>query len=304
MNSLHKVVVEDVEIGGDYDFDLPYQTGQPQVTTQALKDGFAALKAKRNINILVVRLLALMFLSFGSAFSQVPAEFEVASVKVAIPPADGRWSVGMRFDPGHFVAEYSTLKEIIVAVYPVPPGAKIAGPDWIEKDRYSIDAKAATSATPKELRGMVQRLLESRFRLKLRTEERTGSVFVLIISSKGLKLLPVKFDGEDPTRGAIRYTKTGLEFQHTSLKFLASYLGWLLGRPVSDESGDTALYDFTLTYAGRGGTPLLDIPESDPAFGQPTIFNAVESLGLKLETRQGKLTTYVVESAQRLPVEN
>jgi hypothetical protein len=42
-------------MNGYFDFDVPYQPGQPEVTTQALRElGLEAVKARRSIPILVV----------------------------------------------------------------------------------------------------------------------------------------------------------------------------------------------------------------------------------------------------------
>lgn len=53
--SLNAVVIDQTGMDGHYDFDVPYQPGQPVVTTQALKDiGLEAVKARRNLQVLVV----------------------------------------------------------------------------------------------------------------------------------------------------------------------------------------------------------------------------------------------------------
>jgi hypothetical protein len=42
-------------LDGAYDFDIPYQPGQPDVTTAALKDiGLEAVPSRRNVRVLVV----------------------------------------------------------------------------------------------------------------------------------------------------------------------------------------------------------------------------------------------------------
>jgi uncharacterized protein (TIGR03435 family) len=111
----------------------------------------------------------------------------------------------------------------------------------------------------------------------------------------------------------MHYTPNGIEFQHTSMKFLAGVLA-LVGRPVMDESGIEGLFDFNLFYANRGfGAPVLDGPAGAPDKpgegspgnqDQPTIFEALQRLGLKLESRQGTLTTFIVDHAERIPAEN
>jgi len=54
-NSFHAIVVDETGLTGQYDFEIPYQPGQPEVTADALKNiGLEAVKAQRNVRILVV----------------------------------------------------------------------------------------------------------------------------------------------------------------------------------------------------------------------------------------------------------
>jgi uncharacterized protein (TIGR03435 family) len=52
---LQAIVVDEVGMTGNYDFDLSYQHGNPQLTIQGLRDvGFEVVKERRNVPILVV----------------------------------------------------------------------------------------------------------------------------------------------------------------------------------------------------------------------------------------------------------
>ena len=52
---LHAMAIDETGMDGRYDFDVPYQPGQPEVTTQALRElGFEAVKARRTVSMLVV----------------------------------------------------------------------------------------------------------------------------------------------------------------------------------------------------------------------------------------------------------
>ncbi len=79
-----------------------------------------------------------------------------------------------------------------------------------------------------------------------------------------------------------------------------------MGRPVIDKTGlgDTAKYDFTLTYApdpsqlqGLAG----GAPNSQPADPEaPSLFTAVqEQLGLKLESGKGPVEIIVLDHIER-----
>jgi uncharacterized protein (TIGR03435 family) len=53
--SFGTVVIDETGTTGRYDFDVPYQHGQPEVAAHALMDiGLETVKARRNIQILVV----------------------------------------------------------------------------------------------------------------------------------------------------------------------------------------------------------------------------------------------------------
>jgi uncharacterized protein (TIGR03435 family) len=53
---VHAPVVDETGLTGEYDWELPYQPGQPNIALQALKDnlGLELVKARRSINMLVV----------------------------------------------------------------------------------------------------------------------------------------------------------------------------------------------------------------------------------------------------------
>jgi uncharacterized protein (TIGR03435 family) len=61
-------------------------------------------------------------------------------------------------------------------------------------------------------------------------------------------------------------------------------------------TGLTGLYDFTIEWITRG--------ESVNGSDGPTIFTAVERLGLKLEPRKQSMDMIVVDRAEDKPVEN
>ena len=110
----------------------------------------------------------------------------------------------------------------------------------------------------------------------------------------------LQFDGPDPNVKSVRYLPNGIQFEHASMKMITGILS-IVGRPVTDETNLTGLYTFTLEFASRRGTPILDPPiDSD----QPSIFAAIENVGLKLESRQGTISDYIIDRVERIPSEN
>ena len=104
---------------------------------------------------------------------------------------------------------------------------------------------------------------------------------------------------------------------------LATVIGMLqqqLGRKVVDKTGLDGLYDFELTFSleglespfGRGfplpppgaagppGATSSQATASDPV---PSLFTAIQELGLKLESTKGPVDVLVIESVEK-PTEN
>jgi len=118
--------------------------------------------------------------------------------------------------------------------------------------------------------------------------------------------------------------------QQTTLD-LANRLTTLLSRPVSDMTGLTAKYDFTLTFStegiapagpmgqgtggvtvsvappapsgGGGGAEPASLPGADTP--PPDIFRALkEQLGLTLEPKKGPVELIVIDHIEKTPTEN
>ena len=82
-------------------------------------------------------------------------------------------------------------------------------------------------------------------------------------------------------------------------------LRMVVDRPVIDKTGVSGLYDFHFEYADetvRPGSALLDPAEAVEPAG-PSIFTALQDLGLKLEPAKGTGHSIVVDSIER-PSEN
>jgi uncharacterized protein (TIGR03435 family) len=84
---------------------------------------------------------------------------------------------------------------------------------------------------------------------------------------------------------------------------LANALEIQVGLPVIDETDIKRLYDFKFTFSTEGlrGTPLAPVPPAaDPV---PSLFSAIQELGLRLESTKGSVDVLVIDSVQK-PTEN
>jgi hypothetical protein len=114
---------------------------------------------------------ALAFVTIG-AFAQptTAPEFEAASVKraasqAAAPPMQLPSSVREQMgfeggpgtsDPGRIHYHGVTLMMLLVRAYNLKPD-QISGPDWLDEERYTIDATLAPGANADQLRVMLQK---------------------------------------------------------------------------------------------------------------------------------------------------
>ena len=74
-----------------------------------------------------------------------------------------------------------------------------------------------------------------------------------------------------------------------------------LNRPVIDMTGVSGRFDFTLRYATKGFRPLLDPAADSP---EPTIFESILRIGLKLEARKSPVEILVVDHVNQTAAEN
>jgi uncharacterized protein (TIGR03435 family) len=193
-----------------------------------------------------------------------------------------------------------------------------------------------------EMRVMVQSLLEERFHLKAHRETRDLAVYTLVVGKNGTKLKPSTEENQSITapstpseetgviqspfgsiggRGANRRPPTvrgasisregsDLVATHVDMTFFVNFLSLQLSRAVIDETGLKGVFDFRLHYtvdpsAYLGGAPagpaITQPGASDPS--GPSIFTAVEDVGLRLESSKASVEVLVIDSVER-PKEN
>jgi bla regulator protein BlaR1 len=246
-----------------------------------------------------------------------PLTFEVTSVKPrTVMPKPGEFA-GIHVLPGGqtYEARAATLKNMIRLMYKISDVQIVGAPDWINTDRFDVDAKAEKPTTLDNLHIMFQNLMADRFKLQFHRETRTMPAFVLTVDKGGSKMkvneepepfqIPIQFSsgGPPPTPPTFAGKRVDME-----------YLRWWLGqqlretqlmdRPVVDQTGLKGFFDFKLTYApdfsGRTGPN----GEPPPSFDGPNLFQALkEQLGLKLESTKGPVEVFIIDHVEK-PSEN
>ena len=220
--------------------------------------------------------------------------FEAASVKPAampVPGGRGRITIGMPSggpgtkDPGRIRYPFVSLRDLLTRAYDVK-AYQIAGPAWLDTERYEVNATMPPDTTMEQFRTMLQNLLAERFKLTMHRETKDLPMYALIVAKSGPKMKesgdapPVKESDADapppplPTQpkigpdgfpvlppppggrgGMIMMMMPGrarLSGEHQTIQDLATRLTSQLGRPVTDVTGLKGKYDITLTFSTEG----------------------------------------------------
>ena len=245
----------------------------------------------------------LFALFFNSALAADPA-FDVASVKIS--------KTGVRREviqtaPGSLTMRNVPLRTCIDWAYGVDE-YQVKGPDWITAERYEIIAKAGDSASPEELRLMLQALLAERFQLKFHRDSKTMQVYLLSVAKGGPKFQESDSDGEPAMGPSKKGPAFGVSGQRIPMSQVTRILSKILQAPILDQTGLTKKYDMSIdpsAYITRDG----QTGDVKTAGGFEEIMNALftglqEQLGLKLESKKTPMDLLIIDHAERVPSEN
>ena len=204
---------------------------------------------------------------------------------------------------------------------PVNPSPRLSPlPDWTLREKYDIEAKAPPNAIPpglpdSEVRSRIQRmirgLLTDRFRLVMRVENKTMSVYALTVAGGGPKLhrsaisaKDCSFDtGPEACHNFVGGLGHPLNAKAIDMDDLAHYIGNWTDLPVVNRTALNGL--FTVHTEGWAPMRLPPPPPNagpaavSPFAGLPTIFTVLGKLGLELKREKDRLPVYTAERIER-----
>jgi uncharacterized protein (TIGR03435 family) len=308
----------------------------------------------------------------GPATPAAAAEFEQASVRQCdpnnLPPTPegmrGGGANSFQMTPGRTHALCMTLATLVRTAYGYAPanieilsgrgrnlglafnnvyglgvedGIRVrGGPDWVRKDRFTIEATAQGPSDPETMHGpMLRALLERRFQLKVHIETEQVPAFALTVAKGGLKIKPMEAGecepmpprtpgvpitvrphtlaevrrGEKPSCGTFGGEPNGPNWVFvaggSSIQSLRT-LGGFLDAQVIDKTGNTDKVNFILEFAIDENTPgrlflTQDVAAPSDIPRAATIFTALEEqLGLKLEPAKAPREFLVIDHVEKL----
>jgi uncharacterized protein (TIGR03435 family) len=269
-------------------------------------------------------LLPLVLVTALTAVAQSPPEpkytYEVVSIKQSDPAArGGRIGPGSQ---GGLRTTNTNLMVLLTFAYDVRDYQIIDAPGWARSEGFDVSfTPDKPEAFPKPGEGdmkslepmmdrqrqRMQAILRDRFGLKLRMETRELPIYALVPAKGGSKLKTPDEGGKGPSM--MMNDKGELTGTGANMRMLTNVLSNILKRPVTDQTGVEGAFDMKLQWkpdafsaGGVGVPPPGDAPVVDVEGA--SIFTAItEQLGLKLESKKGPVTVYVVEKADK-PTEN
>lgn len=275
--------------------------------------------------VLCCSLFAIVSAQAGRAINtQATAKFSAASVRESDPKEPGPSGVreGLK---GRVLITGFTLKSLVMFAYELREYEVAGGPSWTTTRQYDITATADAEVSPAMQREMLRHLLSERFGLRTRIELREQSVYVLARLRPGGEggpgLRPAAADCTAPNRprlspdtkpgpNGLRRPPCGVMVIANTLiaggldgDRLAGALSGILRRPVRNETGLTGRYDVDLEWSSEQPTSIAAGPAAGAALPTPIFAAVEEQLGLRLSSREEKLSVLMIDAAHT-PTEN
>jgi uncharacterized protein (TIGR03435 family) len=238
-----------------------------------------------------------------SAVLSAQPSFEAASVKPHDPKTP--FSKGRILPSGGIEAAGWTVQDLLMFAYGVRPDMIVGLPKWAKESPFDVIAKAPHDTPPATLRVMLQTLLAERFKLASHREDRPMPVYVLTVGKRGHKLQPAAGTLPHCSWIALPNQVSRRDCQNMTMAELAKQLPGLghigIDLPVVDKTGLEGAWDFhfdvRLLPPDAGAAEAR--PEAATSQG-PTIFDAFEELGLKLEPHKAPAPVIVVDRIDAL----
>jgi uncharacterized protein (TIGR03435 family) len=224
------------------------------------------------------------------------------------------------------------LLGLVLLAYDIP-NYRLSEQGDLYLQKWDIEAKMPVDTTREQFNVMLQNLLADRVGLKVHWAIQQIDMYGLVVAKGGPKFklaspdspegsdgaskdgdsfrvgpngFPIPPPGNGPWVGVGSDGKMGLRGHNQTMAEFAGEIGRrTLDGPLTDATGLTGKYDYTILWSNPAtGAVLRGAPADDEPDG-PTIFDAVQDqLGLKIEKRKGPVQMLMVDHADKVPTEN
>ena len=259
----------------------------------------------------------LVVVTFGQSTEPKPA-FELADVHVS--PRSTTTAMRASSRAGRYEIRNATMVDLIRTAYTVDADNILAGPSWLEYDRFDVVALVPPNTTPDTQKLMLQSLLVDRFKLAVRRDTKAAAGLALVMgkgkhklkeaadstAAPGCQTQSVPAPPPSGVPGQFVLPMTGLACHNITMETFAADLKRLTNgyvtNAVLDQTGLKGSWDFDLKFTQRA---LLSLAANMDGASATSLSDAIDrQLGLKLEERDVPTPVLVVEQANVTPTAN
>jgi uncharacterized protein (TIGR03435 family) len=156
-----------------------------------------------------------------------------------------------------------------------------------------------------QIPAMLQTLLAQRFGLKVHWETRQERGYSLVVGKMEAKLTKSAVSDDAPPQRSTGFTSKGhLTWKSSTLEDFAASLTIFMGSPVEDMTEIPGIFDIALDAAPDSMPGMAAMFRSAGDSPNPSITDAIHSLGLDLRPGKVSVKYLVVDSVKRVPTEN
>ena len=240
------------------------------------------------------------FCASAAAQTEAPSvTFDVADVHAS--PHGVRES-GLYLHANRLELHGVTMLRLITNAYNVKEDKVFGGPNWLDTTRFEIVAKSEKPVSMKTYPAALQALLEERFGLKVRHEDKPEQVWALV-PSKRVLLKESAAEGAPQCQRTNQDGYLALECHNVTMAYLAEQLPGTapnyFNHPVVDKTGLTKSYDLTLKWTGRA---QIGADSEHPSISLFDYFD--KQLGIKVEPDTRPAPSLVIEKLNEIPTPN
>ncbi len=232
----------------------------------------------------------------------------------------GAHMLRMMLGPDGFFAANVTMAALIEEAYAVEANQLAGGPDWLNTDRFDVQAKVDRSQVPGFGLGpnkpaterMLKAALAQHAQLVVHTEMKDLPTYALVVADGGSKLQPAQVpdtaEGGNGMVGMRRMTMqkgsggqvVGLAAQGIPVSDFAWQLSKQLGTPVVDKTGLNGTYNFEFQWAAPAPPNASENPAPESAEAASSIATALDhQLGLKLVPQTQPMPIVVIDHIEK-----
>jgi uncharacterized protein (TIGR03435 family) len=231
--------------------------------------------------------------------------FEVVTIK---PSRREPLDKGFGMRGRRFTVNNEGLTELVTLAYRLHLRQIAGAPSWTESEKYDIEGTADGEGVPSldQYRIMLRKMLADRFHLVFHTEKRELPVYVLTVAKAGSKM--TKSLNQDELAGLGLRGLGSVVGRSANMENFRNFMqGFVMDRPVLDQTGIEGRYDFQLDWTpddfqfpGLG----VKVPPAPDNAQNPDLYTAIQQqMGLKLEAVKAKADVMVVDRVEK-PSEN